>query len=489
MPIPLLIPIAIAAGVGASNLKAGSANNNRAKKLNADIQLSLNNAQDKAERAQKRANQCLENLGQIKCEVLSTTINDFITVINKVHIVEFEQNTITDRQNEKIVDKQFLYEMQQFSSMASSVFQGLAGGAGTGALAALGAYSATALLGTASTGTPIAILSGIAAKNATLAFLGGGAIAAGGGGILAGLAGLGGIAAGVTVAILGISVNVSATKNLNKAYSNLAQAEEAVVGLETITMLCKAISKKADMFAELLHNLDELLIKCLNDLNIVIISSGFDYNNYTGGEKAVVAKTLSVVKAIKTVLECPILDDAGNITAESETTYNEVDGQYQKISGSPKNAEKSKKIEQESQQDKITKLIEYHLRLESGDTLFEDKSNRGKKFEASVCFNISIFNETVDNIIGLYDPSPMNCLTGNISGILFCKDRFIFKQKPNDTPLSLKYSEIKEVKDTFIYLHIYGKIGTTVSMKGAVYSCYSIKHFFEEIIDCYKNSR
>lgn len=53
-------------------------------------------------------------------------------------------------------------------------------GAGTASLAGVGAMAA------ASTGTPIASLSGVAATNATLAWLGGGSLAAGGGGIAAG---------------------------------------------------------------------------------------------------------------------------------------------------------------------------------------------------------------------------------------------------------------------------------------------------------------
>jgi hypothetical protein len=51
------------------------------------------------------------------------------------------------------------------------------GGVATGSLAAVGAF------GTASTGTAISTLSGAAATNATLAWFGGGAVAAGGWGI------------------------------------------------------------------------------------------------------------------------------------------------------------------------------------------------------------------------------------------------------------------------------------------------------------------
>lgn len=65
----------------------------------------------------------------------------------------------------------------------------------SGGIAAVGAYTAVGILGTASTGTAIGTLGGVAATNATLAWFGGGAIAAGGGGIAAGAAVLSGIVA------------------------------------------------------------------------------------------------------------------------------------------------------------------------------------------------------------------------------------------------------------------------------------------------------
>lgn len=76
-------------------------------------------------------------------------------------------------------------------------------GAGVGVYA--GTLAAVGIWGTASTGTAIASLSGVAATNATYAFLGGGAVAAGGGGVMAGAAVMtGGIVAVVAAAGAGI---------------------------------------------------------------------------------------------------------------------------------------------------------------------------------------------------------------------------------------------------------------------------------------------
>lgn len=75
----------------------------------------------------------------------------------------------------------------------SGAIAGVAAGAGT--IALVSAY------GTASTGTAIASLSGAAASNATLAFLGGGATAAGGGGVVIGSCILGGIVVSTAVIV------------------------------------------------------------------------------------------------------------------------------------------------------------------------------------------------------------------------------------------------------------------------------------------------
>ncbi len=63
---------------------------------------------------------------------------------------------------------------------------GVAAGVGVAAFAPTAAMAIATTFGTASTGTAISVLSGAAATNAALAWLGGGALAVGGGGMVAG---------------------------------------------------------------------------------------------------------------------------------------------------------------------------------------------------------------------------------------------------------------------------------------------------------------
>lgn len=73
------------------------------------------------------------------------------------------------------------------------------------------------MFASASTGTAIASLSGVAATNATLAWFGGGALTAGGLGMAGGTLVLGGIVVGPVLAAAGLIMNAKAGENLASA--------------------------------------------------------------------------------------------------------------------------------------------------------------------------------------------------------------------------------------------------------------------------------
>ena len=105
------------------------------------------------------------------------------------------------------------------------------GAAGFGAAA--GAYAAASAFGTASTGAAISGLAGIAARNATLAWLGGGSLASGGGGMAAGMASLAGIALAPLAIIPPIVAWTRAVRQSNRIDEAIAEmnANEAEFGV------------------------------------------------------------------------------------------------------------------------------------------------------------------------------------------------------------------------------------------------------------------
>jgi hypothetical protein len=98
------------------------------------------------------------------------------------------------RELDVAVTTQTLHKVERFNAgMNSAISVGV--GSITGGTMAVGAWSLVTLFGSASTGAAISGLSGVAATNATLAWFGGGALAAGGAGMAGGMTVLGGIVA------------------------------------------------------------------------------------------------------------------------------------------------------------------------------------------------------------------------------------------------------------------------------------------------------
>lgn len=133
------------------------------------------------------------------------------------------------------------------SSVVGQAVGGVGGAAAGGAVGGATAYAtfmAAAAFGSASTGTAIAGLSGVAATNATLALLGGGTLAAGGAGVMGGtmlLAGL--VAAPAAIAAVGGIVwmrrrskrqEAELSAQLDEAEAELDRTERGFQGLVTI---------------------------------------------------------------------------------------------------------------------------------------------------------------------------------------------------------------------------------------------------------------
>ena len=98
---------------------------------------------------------------------------------------------------------------------------------GTGALVGIASYGGAMMFASASTGTAIAVLSGAAKTNATLAWFGGGSIKSGGLGMAGGKIMLAGI---VLVPILGVAALITSAKSKEKlaeAKKVNAEAKEA----------------------------------------------------------------------------------------------------------------------------------------------------------------------------------------------------------------------------------------------------------------------
>lgn len=180
------------------------------------------------------------------------------------------------------------------------------------------------MLGTASTGTAISTLGGIAAKNATLVWFGGGSLASGGLGIAGGSAVLGGLAAGPALAIAGWYMGNKAEKNLNNARSNLAMAEAFKADIETAVKLTEGITKVAKKAESVLTQLRIQALKSNLLPNEVLKNQGTDYAKFDEQGKDNVLKALKTAQLLKAVIDTPILDENGVLLGDAESRIQAV---------------------------------------------------------------------------------------------------------------------------------------------------------------------
>ncbi len=200
---------------------------------------------------------------------------------------------------QKILDPQ--------SDLFSAVGAFSAGSAASGT-----ALGAVGLLGTASTGTGIASLSGIAAQNATLAWLGGGTLASGGAGVAGGTLVLGGLAAAPAILIGGWVLASKGEKALTEAKAYEAKAEKSIQNIRTLKEFLEKVEVRIDELDNLLKKLNHHARKSLNKLN----AKTFDKNDESDMMNLTI--TLNMTKALLEVMSTPILDSDGSMTDESK---------------------------------------------------------------------------------------------------------------------------------------------------------------------------
>lgn len=135
---------------------------------------------------------------------------------------------------------------------------------GSGTVA--GVSTATTTFGVASTGTAISGLSGAAAHNATLAFLGGGSLASGGGGMALGAASLNFVTAGPALLVGGFVAHNRGQKAMTRAQESQAEMAVACQELDLRSVQLDTVEMRAQELIDLLKTLATRAIRQLDEL-------------------------------------------------------------------------------------------------------------------------------------------------------------------------------------------------------------------------------
>lgn len=206
----------------------------------------------------------------------------------------------------------------------------VAGGLTSGAGAGAAAYAAVGAFAAASTGTPIAALSGVAATNATLAFLGGGAIASGGGGVALGTAVLGGLVAAPVLVASAAFVSWhgrSARRTQREVAASLDTAESEFVLAEK---RASAVLARSRQFRSLLIDLHDAVSARLPVL-VALVDANDDYATFSTDQRRQVIALVGLVTATVALMATPLTDDTGAVSTLSSQVIAETSSQLKNL--------------------------------------------------------------------------------------------------------------------------------------------------------------
>ena len=321
--------VAAAIGAGATysalTTKESFDNLAEAKELIAEAEELHDSSKKKYEASAKRTASRLEDLLKRKMEIYSNTIGPSIAIIRQFR--EVRESEIDFKEGEfaaPVFTEDEIQQIETTATEAAEVLSEVARGATLVRAASGGAFAFMAQFGSASTGTAISSLSGAAQTNATLAALGGGALAAGKGGMALGSAVLGGVTILPATIVLSYKFAADSERKLTEAHKHFSKVKEDGEKLETAVAALKIIDRRTRELKHATTRLSELYMdRLFPRLNAV-----YEDNKKPDGtvlfpslqqkEKSTVVLATHFVRTIKKVVSVKVLDDAGNPSRESE---------------------------------------------------------------------------------------------------------------------------------------------------------------------------
>ncbi len=198
-------------------------------------------------------------------------------------------------------------------------------GAGVSISTALGTWALVGTYGAASTGTAIGTLSGAAATNATLAWLGGGTLAGGGLGMAGGTAVLGGIVVIPLVVIMGIFSHISASKSVKEIAEATTKALAAISHYNELALRLDAVDRRSGELTRSIEKATDTFKVRFRSVYRIVFPFGFfsrafrSARRFFGGkffseqDLLSISPLLQIAAALAELIDVRIIDEKGNI--------------------------------------------------------------------------------------------------------------------------------------------------------------------------------
>jgi len=283
-------------------------------------------AQEKTIMLRTSLNASIEKFGQRRLESLKKTVGVFIRCLNDMErrntLKQYEILDSIDIKSEKI------RELESIEMSASQILKGTIASASFGAVALSGVPTAVTSLvaacATASTGTAISTLSGAAASNAVLAWLGGGSLAAGGMGVAGGTAVLSALTwtatGGAAILVAGFIASAHYSKKLTEAREYEKNVDIRIAQMEKAWVVMEGIAKRVQELDELT---EDLTVRALQELKFFCpLVPDFDFDDEYSIE--VFQKNGLLVKAIGELAKATVLDEKGELSEETTVVIGSI---------------------------------------------------------------------------------------------------------------------------------------------------------------------
>ncbi|MDQ6962165.1 MAG: hypothetical protein Q9M28_06490 [Mariprofundaceae bacterium] len=311
MPIPFILGgLALAAAV--TGVKKGfdaKSKNKEAKGIVKSAQHRFKKVEENLKNEGDILNKNLEAFAEFKLLVFTTQIRNLVELMKKHKITSSSLN----HENISLTPEE-IKQLENTVSNSLEITSGIAKGLQSGALTAFGAYGSVGMLASASTGTAISTLGGAAATNATLAWLGGGSLAAGGGGMALGTAVLSGVAAGPLIAVAGFVMDSKAEGNLTEACEYESDLDIKIEKMKLSIEGFKATSSRINELETLITNSAarfDNVFSIIQDVSLLEkIKRALRFSKVCEHPKMNILIPLG--RNLKDLLNIPLLDKEGN---------------------------------------------------------------------------------------------------------------------------------------------------------------------------------
>lgn len=304
IPIILGAVALITAGVGVKAGADGVSKMDEAKKIGKAAQKRYEQKQKSVEHTFQVTQKLAEEYGQLQIQAKIETIGRLVAFIERIG-QQASQSDMEFLEGLEGVSPQQIHEYKASALEAQNFVKGGFKALGSAAAAGQGTIALVGLFGTASTGTAIGGLSGAAAWNATLAWLGGGSLATGGGGMALGSIVLGGIAIAPALMVGGFVLGGQGEKSLTKARRYDAEANTEIAKLDVFENLLEQVQTRTQELKDLVKTLNNKAIDGLEELE----SKPFERDR----DAVKFQQVALLIKALAEILKIPVLDNKGNL--------------------------------------------------------------------------------------------------------------------------------------------------------------------------------